>query len=428
MNIEKKENSWKIFINAILIFLVVISLIIDACYIYYKITNKNYTTGTNYINDQLAVDATNKEDMTTEEINEMEERWLFEVNLLSNYKKNGIILAEMRVNSFSDYSLTQSSYISSGIQQVGEKPSQPDYKSKTEDFWNTYVDDRYYYYTSSDDVTYEGGTSNSSIGVTFNRNLKLTVKISNKPYQLQLTGFTYEYYEDWLGRLQQGSKLVYTWSNFFNNLMYSITRSSYGEGDYYLTKCDLSKYFTLKSYNENGQVEEDNLTDFIENYCVVKVHYQENGAKNVNQSIFGLIAGNRNYGLDEILDTTYAKSELIYTLNENNLDYRYSNLNEGYYIFLNNNFKNLINKQPDHLTNIVIDLDRLDKKILGIDFYGFENFKINTLTILSSKSLNFKILDSSLFNTNLKTLKYSSNIILEISENATNAEYVEVVL
>ena len=40
----------------------------------------------------------------------------------------------------------------------------------------------------------------------------------------------------------------------------------------------------------------------------------------------------------------------------------------------------------------------------------------------------FYILDNSLHNSNLQTLEHSANIILDISENAINSEYVEVEL
>lgn len=427
---NKKSKPWLIFINAFLIFLVAVSLIVDVAFVYYKITNKDYTTGTNYINDQTAIDAEikNKEDMTETEVNELEERWLFDVNLFSNYNENGEILAELRVNYFSDYTLTQNSYISAGMQQVGKKATQPDLKSKTDEFWQTYIDERYFYYTSTDDVTYSGGTSNASIATTFNRDLKLTVKVAQKPYQIQLTGYTYEYYKNWLGIQQKGAKIIYTWSTFFNDLMYTVTTSSYGEGDYYLSKCNLSKYFTLYGYDENGKVVEDNLTDFIDNYCVVKVHYEKNGAKNVNQSIFKIIAGNPNYGLKDI-NTTYAQNEFVYTLTSKNLSLRYSEIFNGNFIYLNLDIKNLIDSQPNHITNLEINLDDFkEDKILGFDFSAFENFKINSITLKSNKEMNFKLCDKALFNSGLKELRHSSTINLEISSTAINNEFLEVIL
>ena len=65
--------------------------------------------------------------------------------------------------------------------------------------------------------------------------------------------------------------------------------------------------------------------------------------------------------------------------------------------------------------------------IVGIDYNGFEDVEIDTLTI-KGNAQTFYLLDKSLHNTHLKTLAYSKDILLDISGSAINNEYVEVTL
>lgn len=56
-------------------------------------------------------------------------------------------------------------------------------------------------------------------------------------------------------------------------------------GDYYIT-VDLSEYFTIRAFDtESGKFKEDDVTDIIKNYSVLKFHYDENGARNSSQSL-----------------------------------------------------------------------------------------------------------------------------------------------
>ena len=79
-----------------------------------------------------------------------------------------------------------------------------------------------------------------------------------------------------------------------------------------------------------------------------------------------------------------------------------------------------IDLQSQYLTNNEIN-------IVGIDYNGFENFEIDTLTI-KGNAQTFYMLDKALYNTNLQTMKYSNGLIFDFAENSINNEYVGVVL
>ena len=79
-----------------------------------------------------------------------------------------------------------------------------------------------------------------------------------------------------------------------------------------------------------------------------------------------------------------------------------------------------INLNSEYLKNKNIN-------VVGLDYLAFENFEIDTLTITGSCD-NFHILNQSLKNTNLKTLKHSKSIILDIQAGAIDTAFSEVVI
>ena len=94
--------------------------------------------------------------------------------------------------------------------------------------------------------------------------------------------------------------------------------------------------------------------------------------------------------------------------------------------------KKLFANMPRTKVNIVIDLNsdyftQNNIKIVGLDYNAFENVELDTLTIRGSTD-KFYLMDKSLIGTQLKTFKHSKDIIFVGLENATNSEFVEVVI
>ena len=69
---------------------------------------------------------------------------------------------------------------------------------------------------------------------------------------------------------------MYNYLNVFADCMQAIRSNSAGYGDYYIT-VDLSEYFTIRELDEHGKYKQDDVTDIIKNYSVLKFHYDENG-------------------------------------------------------------------------------------------------------------------------------------------------------
>ena len=419
----RRKSSSSQIINALVVILCIIATVIDIAYIYYKCFYDKYITITNYIGDQVAPELKSSEELNNDELQAYQDRCFIDVRLMSNKNKNGIRLQELKFNFFSDYSLSKDSYISAGMQQIGE----------LDDIDETYMDmdkvddvvvDGYYYYDSVDGVSYKGGYGNNSIGTIFNRNLKMTISIDNEPYQIQLTGKQEEFGNSIFGKFSLGYS-YYHYGTLFNTLIRAVETSSMGFGDYYLSKCNLSKFFSVYKY-ENGKVNTENLADWIDTYCVVKVHYDENGAESVRSSMYGIIMADPTFGVSDKWNSDYWQETFNINLTEQQLKFRTSEEYNGNLLYLPVELINEINNYKRIKVLVNINLDNVEN-VVGFDYQAFKGLEIDTLTITSSNNQDLTLLNESLYDTNLKTLKRSSNINLILIE-AVNNTFVEVEL
>ena len=226
----------------------------------------------------------------------------------------------------------------------------------------------------------------------------------------------------------------------FDAVFSAIKSNDKGYGDYYIT-LDLSQYFSIKEYDGNsGKFKDDNVTDIIKNYAVLKFHYDENGARNSSQSIFGSIECNSKYDtVEDKIDTTYWQERMTYNLTEtsklNGTDlfaYRYSEVYDGYFLSLSMDGKKLFADMPRAKVNITLDLQadylaEKEIKVVGLDYNAFDGLEIDTLTI-KGKAQTLYLLEKSLNDTNLQTLKHSGGIVLDGLQGAINNEYYEVLI
>ena len=411
-----RKNKKSLF-DIILISCSIICTFIIGFYVYYHYFVKEQTVGINNVSQQLGLDIVSAEDLTEEEIDEYEERWFINANYYSNDKNNGLELQELNFKYFRTYELQSADYRETGMQYVGNY-QHTNVNVSSESELNNYVFKDFYYYDTTDGISYTGTCgSNASVSTNLKRNSSFTIRIDEKPYEIKLD----KHYH--IGWWIFGYEHYYTYGEFFESVFKSIQTNSAGYGDYYIT-LNLSDYFTIYEYKD-GKIVYDDVVDIVKNYAVCKVHYDENGAVNANQSLFGYIECNKNYGITEV-DTTYWQATNIYNLTNTSLQLRYSEAYNGYIASLSMDNKKTLNNS---ITNITIDLDTT-KNIVGIDYNGFENVKIDTLTLTSSKSENitFYLLDSSLKNTEIETLRTTNNVTLNISETAINNEYTGVTI
>lgn len=446
------------------ILLVVVALIMDGLFIYYHFFNKDTTTGVNYIDNQVGLDVEavlKADDLTQEEKDALQDRYFLEANYYSNSKNNGIELQELKMNYFMDYTLTSNVYRSSGMQFVGNYegtlfstwdglveqhyiPLSDDYYGTDEEsvkIANEYVDTSFTYYDYTNGVNWSGVTNNNgSIATKLTRTTEFVIKIDNRAFAIKLDKYTDEYVGAmkvfWgLGWKMHSAynRYYYTYGSLFQSCMQAIKSNSKGYGDYYIV-VDLSSMFSVKEYDlESKKYVTDDVTDIIKNYSVLKFHYDENGARNSSQSMFGSINMDSRYDIEENKwDTQYWQERFVYNLTEKDLNFRYSEVYGGHLATLSAATKNKFDNMDRAKVNISINLDSQyleenEINLIGIDYKAFEDFEIDTLSITGTCD-NFLLLEQCLNNSDIKTLKHSKTVVLNIKEGATNNEYVEVVI
>ena len=420
----------KIIGNCSFVFLAVIGLLVSIAFGYYHFFVHDITVGSNYIDNQIALDIVKSDDLTEEQKNEFEDRYFLEANFYSNAKNNGIALQELRLNYFTDYSLLSTAYRSTGMQYLGDlKQEDLTLVETTKEEADQNEPKGFSYYDTTNGISWDG----NKIRTQLNRESCFTIKIDNRPFQIQLdktfewTTYKRQWYTLWIWNKPTKHVIMYNYLNVFADCMQAIRSNSAGYGDYYIT-VDLSEYFTIRELDEHGKYKQDDVTDIIKNYSVLKFHYDENGARNSTQSLFKCIDCNPSYDVeDKNIDTTYWQERMVYNLTDKDFVYRYSEVYDGYFVSLSVDMKSRFANMPRAKVYVNISTIFNDKKIVGIDYNGFENFEIDTLTI-TGENQTFYVLDKGLYNTKIQTLKRSSGITLDFAKNAINNEYAEVVL
>lgn len=335
--------------NFCLVLITVAAVLISIAFVYYHFFVDDTTTGVNNIDNQVGLDIQEilkSDELTEEEKDELQDRYFLEVNYYSNDKNNGIQLQELKMNYFTSYKLTSSDYRSTGMQYLG------DYKGLPLDTWdgnsevsvvkigsndryygtdetsvniaNNYVDKSFNYYDYTQGVSWNGVTDeNGSIATELKRTTEFIVKIDNRAFAITLN----KYFDKDVGDVrnifgigwkvgEKYNRYYYTYGSLFQSCMQAVKTNSAGYGDYYIT-VDLSSLFSIKEFDtETGKYKADNVTDIIKTYSVLKFHYDENGARSSQQSIFGIIDNNSKYDLtQDKVDTTYWQERMTYNLN-----------------------------------------------------------------------------------------------------------------
>lgn len=446
-----------------------ISFVISILNIHFAYFVENTTTGTNYIDDQSPIDIEDIKEagkLSEQEVLQYENRKLFEVNYYSNEAENGVLLQEMKLNFFTDTTLTTASCRSTGMQSLvdmTELPSFADiYNSLTIDDMtklydlkgdrnsalakkvnmpkmvresfvddDNYLPEGFYYYDTTNMVSWNGGYG---LQTNLTRATDFIIKIDNEPYKIQLDGKKdFTYYANFFASIFGMADTITTYYNYafiFTDLMKAVETNSQGYGDFYIV-VDLSKYFTgIQKFNGEKW---ENLpsVDIVKNYAVIKFHYDKNGATSSTQSLFGLIEGSANYGEAIDSDVDFWQERVVYTLSPKFLEYRYSEVYGGDFAVLKQDILQKLLKKPRAKVDFIINLNDeylLDNKykLIGFDYSAFEGLRVGTVTIKGAGK--FYILDNAFTKTSIQEIKHSKAIKLIVSENAFDSNWQEVVI
>lgn len=429
----KKKSSVNLVervLSVVVILLVLFALCIDGLFVYYKFFNKDITIGVNYLGDQTAIDV---KAISEEQQKDYEKRCILEANYFSNDKGNGIELSELRINYFTDWTLTKDKYRSTGMQLVGDVNEINSTLVKTETFLYGYDDNNFdelvqtdfCYYDRTLDIDWSGGVGVNSVATSLDRNSNFIVSIGGEAYAIQLDKKSTKKVTSLFGVTVLSMTIYANWADLFKSVMNAIESNSAGYGDYYIT-LDLSDFFTIRKYDsESGKFLADDVTNVLKNYAMLKFHYDSNGAKSAKQSMFGSIECNNAYGLtEEEKSTEYWQERVVLNLTEKDLKVRYSEVLNANVLSLDVATRNKLATNKKVKVNIEINVNEVNQ-VVGLDFNALKGVKVEEIAINGSGV--FKIYSGALIDTNIKTITHSSTITLSIEDNAINSEYEEVI-
>ena len=439
--------------NTCLVILCIASLIVTGLFVYYRYIDPTRTIGVNNIGDQVALDYEEYTgDLTESELQELEDRMLFEVNIYTNENMNGITLIEFQFNYFTTYELKLTDYRSSGIQFVfNNKKLEKVYGKENADLISNEIfgfelqyNENFPTYSSnlvnymfSEVNMYEKTTSvdwsaNGPTNTGLARDTEYIIKIDDEAYSINLNK-TYKKSEPLWGFLWNVENTYNrTWDQLITSVIRSASQTSKGEGTCYITP-DFSDFFTVKKFSDEGVLYEQVYTDIVNTYATVKVNYNLDGAYNSSQSLFGMIDNNSNFDLyGNNLDTEYWASSITYNLDSEDLDYRYSESYSGYLVSFNQKLINKINNMPRTKVNLIIDLDsdfvkNYNYNIVGLDYNALSNIDLYELSILSDSDTSFVVLDNAIDDT-LDYFTYSDTITFSFVNSSLPSGVEEVVV
>lgn len=347
----KKDKTW----------LWVVLIALAVIFVLYLVNS--IRTVTYYIADQKPSDLKDISDaLSDEERAYYENRMMFEVNYFSNADKSGTYLYEFKMDFFTDETLSTQACRSAGMQYVGKN-----YSDITQ---NIYIEEKDYlpehknlfYYnttlTNGDIVSWDGS---GKVATNLTRETKFIVKIDNKPYLMQMTG-----YENKLKVL--GVEVFndyYTFGTLFVDCMNAVKKNSKSNGDFYIT-IDISKYFKLYPYDEFSKSWiNTNVAKQVLSFSTLKFHHHDIGATTNDDSLFGIIKNNnefdiRPYTINFFENKTNNEEPISFKLPYDTKNIYLPNPNfepnEGYI------FSNYFNTQPngtgDSYTFGLIDMER----------------------------------------------------------------------
>lgn len=424
---------YKTIINIGFIVLASIGVCVTVALGFFMIFNDNKTLGINFIDNQNGKDFVSEiidgNTADNEILKQFEKRSFFEARLYDNSNGNGIMLQELKMNYFSSPNLKMADYYSSGMQYKDlTKPYEFswDVSKKvnmftTQTINNAKVDEfkqlsDFNIYSTVAGLSANWGKSQTPL----DRDTYYIVQIDDDAYRIKLQGqFDTRYdsrkwYKPWTWDDRGGDLYNYSFANVFADIMHGIKSNNLGTGTHFAV-LDMSDYFTIVEKYIPGSTGGDwvpQKADIVKNYVAIKFYYSNNGAVRSSQSMFGIINDDSRYNIDESrYDTTYWQERVKYNLTNKDLDLRYSSIYNGYFVSLSQDMKTLFKSMPRAEVTISINMTYNDKKIIGLDFNAFKDYRFKTLAINGSG--DFYLMTDCLLNSHVETVKTNNLITLQ---------------
>ncbi|MBQ8207045.1 MAG: hypothetical protein IJZ77_06240 [Bacilli bacterium] len=210
----------------------------------------------------------------------------------------------------------------------------------------------------------------------------------------------------------------YTFEDLLNKMKNIIKSYSNGTGDSVIPLIDLGDFLHIYPIDEDGKISGTALgKNTLQNsYFTMAVHYDNRGMVWAEQSIFSSVAGDSQFNISGISSSVdYWKATTCYEINEKDFTKRYVTAEGGYYYSLSAEKIADLKNFTDISIIVTFDISNLLENVIGFDHYALYGLKIDSLTITSDVSQNFKLLTSSLKDTGISNINTKNVTIIDVN-------------
>lgn len=410
--------------NGVLIFVTAVAVVMSCLLLYFNYLGK----------DKLPTAITSTYATTITDPLTGEEKPVLEANYYCNKNNTGYEVVEFRVNAYSG--VAKQGIYARGFQMVWDKDGNiVQYTNPT-----TNEKSNVWYYDSFDNTSFETGhiyewgdkmvidIDDKTYGVALDGQYTVTnsytdgVKIART---VACAGLNLLFFEDTNFTKTESTTYNYTFEDLMLKIKQIIKSCSNGTGDGVISLIDLGDFLHIYEYDtESGQFKGEPVggntsNSLINSYFTMATHFDNRGMVWYKQSIFGSVAGDSSYNITGLTDSVdYWKATTTFELTEQDFEYRYSQIDNGFYYVLPTSLVNELKNYEDIEINITFNVSNLDVNVLGFDYYALNGITVKSLTITSTTQRDFRLMVGSLKDTGLTSANIHLTNIKLINTNS----------
>lgn len=364
----KKSYAFNKFASTLVLTLTLLASLVIVLWLWFFVFNERPTTN---FTAQISTIGTTSEQLA------------LEFNQLRGNVGSGEALNEMKITAYTDENLTTT--FASGIQTLGKvnfkhQNIAPDIFSTKAVYEREFNKTTFKYY--NEDANNHTFVASDKL----DHDDYFIIEIDNKIYKLNFSDKQVKVGRFlWMKQYNQSSPIA-----MFECMINSVNSLEVGD---YVVDMPLTEYFNISEYNEETKqfnrldVESQNKIRFE-----VKVHIEDRGVVNHVQSLFDSVIGNPDFNIDGIEEKNYWKATPVLTLTNSDFE------NNNGYLSLNKDLIAYVNAY----SNLEVQVDiNVDSTIKGFNYYAFYGIPLKQLTLTSTQSTTFEILNLALKDTGI---------------------------
>ena len=295
-----------------------------------------------------------------------EDRAVLNINYYANKDNTGYEVFEIKFNSYTGVDKTK--VFGYGVQYVNPVFSYGMLESKSD--WNNY-----FYYGSSD-YSYFTNFYDYSNGINYkatankidDKSMILFDDNNNNTYALKFSGDIEDKKSNFLW-WHNTSYIRYDF-NYFSHFLYEAVKHTSLKSGFYDFKVlfdvtNMFKFYYKDNFGNFNSLTDDSFIDTLKTYMTCKLNIENTGMTIASQSMFGLVNGENDFDITEVILTQdYFSQSQYYELTDNDFNYILKEDKTSHKAVIKDSVLNNLRKL--NIINVTITLNRTWQRQKGI--------------------------------------------------------------